>query len=80
MMKHMTACVQERRGLQALLLMDESSSLQTTDPKNERVDAAKAALDSLASLAEHDLRHTICRVCAHGSSHRCSENEVNWRP
>lgn len=48
-------CVRDRKALAAVLVIDASGSLKDTDPKDQRVTAAKAAVESLAGLAEHDL-------------------------
>lgn len=44
------ACTHTNRRLIALFLVDESQSLQTTDPRAERVTAAKVAIAALATL------------------------------
>jgi von Willebrand factor type A domain len=48
-------CVSEQKRVQVLLVLDESGSLKKTDPKHQRVTAAKTAIESLASLAEHEI-------------------------
>lgn len=48
----LAACIQGSRSLAVVFLIDESGSLQTSDPDNLRVDAAEAALDSLTSLTQ----------------------------
>jgi hypothetical protein len=48
-------CVRDNRSVAALVLMDESGSLKKTDPDNQRVTAAKSAIESLANLAEHNI-------------------------
>lgn len=56
------ACFAERQHLAVLLLIDESGSLQRTDPDNERVIALRAALETLESvrsLAGEDARLDI---------------------
>ena len=47
----LVGCVQGSRKLLVLFLIDESASLQQTDPENRRVDAARGALDSLVALS-----------------------------
>ncbi len=51
-------CVQNNQRLSVLMLIDESGSLRTTDPSNERVDGIKAALTGLADLAETPVNGT----------------------
>lgn len=46
----LSSCVASKRHLNALFLVDESGSLQTTDPQNRRVQAIRAALQSLRLL------------------------------
>lgn len=56
------SCFAERQHLAVLLLIDESGSLQRTDPDNERVIALRAALETLESvrsLAGEDARLDI---------------------
>jgi hypothetical protein len=48
----LVGCIQGSRRLAAVFLIDESQSLQVTDPENRRVDAARAALDGLTTLSE----------------------------
>lgn len=48
-------CVRDKQQLLVLLVIDESGSLKQTDPANQRVTAAKTALESLAGLAEHEI-------------------------
>lgn len=48
----LSACAQESGQLLALFLLDESGSLQRTDPEAARVTAAGAALRNLAPLAD----------------------------
>jgi hypothetical protein len=45
-------CVQTNGRLSVLMLIDESGSLVTTDPFNQRVDGIRAALTGLADLSE----------------------------
>lgn len=45
-------CVAERGELAALMLIDESGSLQWTDPDNDRITALRAALDALSQAAD----------------------------
>lgn len=47
----LVGCVQGSGQLLVLFLIDESASLKQTDPENQRVDAARSALDSLVALA-----------------------------
>ncbi|MCZ7535558.1 MAG: VWA domain-containing protein [Acidimicrobiia bacterium] len=47
----MAACLRSREHLLLVLLIDESGSLRSTDPQNERVTAARLALRSFASLS-----------------------------
>ena len=44
------ACLAEERALSVVFLIDESASLETTDPEGQRVSAAKAALANLAAV------------------------------
>ncbi|MCH7790038.1 MAG: hypothetical protein IH940_11450 [Acidobacteria bacterium] len=69
-METITDCVSEHGRLSVLLLIDESGSLQTTDPGNDRIIAAQAALDTLASLAEVDRggEQTIVEIRVSGFS------------
>lgn len=48
----LVGCVQGSKRLIAVFLIDESQSLQVTDPDDQRVEAAQAALDGLRSLTE----------------------------
>ncbi len=48
----LASCVSQNGRLLVQLLVDESGSLLTTDPQNQRVAAAKSALSSLSSLTE----------------------------
>lgn len=48
----LSRCVQTNHELAVLMLIDESGSLRTTDPLNQRVDGIRAALTGLADLAE----------------------------
>lgn len=48
----LSQCVQTNHELSALLLIDESGSLRTTDPLDQRVDGIRAALTGLAELAD----------------------------
>lgn len=50
--RSLAQCVQSNQRLSVLMLIDESGSLRTTDPGNQRVDGIKAALTGLADLAE----------------------------
>lgn len=50
----LVGCVQGSQRLQVLFLIDESASLQDTDPENRRVDAARGALDSLIALSSSE--------------------------
>lgn len=45
-------CVQTNGRLSVLMLIDESGSLVTTDPFNQRVDGIRAALTGLADLSD----------------------------
>jgi von Willebrand factor type A domain len=54
-LEQMSRCVREKKNLLALLVIDESGSLKKTDPENQRVTAAKTAIESLAGLAEHEI-------------------------
>jgi hypothetical protein len=45
-------CVQTNGRLSVLMLIDESGSLVTTDPFNQRLDGIRAALTGLANLSE----------------------------
>ncbi|HMI82073.1 MAG TPA: hypothetical protein VK480_09830 [Solirubrobacterales bacterium] len=45
-------CVQTNGRLSVLMLIDESGSLASTDPFNQRVDGIRAALTGLADLSE----------------------------
>ena len=45
-------CIQGSKHLAVVFLIDQSGSLGKSDPDNTRVDAAKAALDSLVSLTQ----------------------------
>jgi hypothetical protein len=47
----LVGCMQGSRRLSVLFLIDESASLKATDPDDQRVEAARGALDSLISLA-----------------------------
>jgi hypothetical protein len=44
------ACLAEERALSVVFLIDESASLEATDPEGQRVSAAKAALANLAAV------------------------------
>ena len=46
----LAGCIRSRGSLDVLFLMDESSSLQTTDPDHARVTAAQAAVKGLTGL------------------------------
>lgn len=48
----LSQCVQTNHELSVLMLIDESGSLRTTDPLNQRVDGIRAALTGLAELAD----------------------------
>jgi hypothetical protein len=48
----LSQCVQTNHELAVLMLIDESGSLRTTDPLNQRVDGIRAALTGLADLAD----------------------------
>ncbi len=50
-LEEMATCLRSSERLLLVLLVDESGSLRTTDPTNERVTAARLALRSFASLA-----------------------------
>ncbi len=50
-LNQIATCLNSNGRLLLVLLVDESGSLQQTDPGNERVNAAKLALGSFASLA-----------------------------
>lgn len=54
-LEELARCVQQRNHLSVLMLIDESGSLETTDPAAERVVAARAALGTLAALGETEL-------------------------
>ncbi len=45
-------CVQQNGRLSVVMLIDESGSLSTTDPYNQRVNGIRAALIGLANLAD----------------------------
>ncbi|MCB0971853.1 MAG: VWA domain-containing protein, partial [Acidimicrobiales bacterium] len=47
----LVGCVQGSRNLLVLFMIDESASLKQTDPDDQRVDAARSALESLVALA-----------------------------
>ena len=49
-LRELGTCIGTSGRLLVLLLIDESGSLQQTDPRNQRVTAAKAALASLEDL------------------------------
>jgi hypothetical protein len=51
----LSSCVQANGRLSVLMLIDESGSLATTDPYNQRVDGIRAALTGLADLAETEV-------------------------
>lgn len=51
----LSSCVQANGRLSVLMLIDESGSLATTDPFNQRVDGIRAALTGLADLAETEV-------------------------
>lgn len=74
-------CVRERKSLLALLMIDESGSLLTTDPRNERVTAAKTAVESLAGLSEHEIGATkpVVEVAVGGFSVDYQE-VAGWTP
>ncbi len=44
-------CLHERHALSIVMLVDTSGSLQTTDPANDRISAARLAITNFASLA-----------------------------
>ena len=46
----LAGCIQGSKRLAVVFLIDQSGSLGKSDPDNRRVDAARAALDSLVSL------------------------------
>jgi hypothetical protein len=48
----LSQCVQTNHELSVVMLIDESGSLRTTDPLNQRVDGIRAALTGLADLAD----------------------------
>ena len=48
----LAGCIQGSKRLAVVFLIDQSGSLGKSDPQNRRVDAARAALDSLVSLTE----------------------------
>ncbi len=48
----LAGCIQGSKRLAVVFLIDQSGSLGKSDPDNRRVDAARAALDSLFSLTE----------------------------
>lgn len=48
----LAGCIQGSKRLAVVFLIDQSGSLGKSDPENRRVDAARAALDSLVSLTE----------------------------
>jgi hypothetical protein len=50
-LESLATCLRERESLMVLFLMDESGSLQRTDPDAQRVVAAKVALTNLQRLA-----------------------------
>src|SRR5439155_1822182 len=50
-LEQLADCVRSNRLLLAEVVVDESGSLQQTDPQNVRVTATKAALANLANLA-----------------------------
>ncbi len=47
-------CLHNRHQLSIVLLIDASGSLQTTDPDNDRISAARLAVSNFASLAAID--------------------------
>jgi hypothetical protein len=57
-LEEIATCVSGSGRLLVVLLIDESGSLRQTDPGNERVTAAKLALQSFASLASSDAVET----------------------
>lgn len=48
----LAACVQNKRHLLVALVMDQSGSLQETDPRGDRIVAATTAVSRLAEIAE----------------------------
>jgi hypothetical protein len=58
----LSECVQTNHSLAVLMLIDESGSLRTTDPLNQRVDGVRAAVTGLADLSETPVRGRKPRV------------------
>lgn len=54
--QNLSECVQTNHNLAVLMLIDESGSLRTTDPLNQRVDGVRAAVTGLADLSETPVR------------------------
>ncbi len=50
-LRGLASCLHERHSLSVVLLVDTSGSLKTTDPRNDRIGAARLALANFASLA-----------------------------
>ena len=50
--RSLARCVQENGKLSVVMLIDESGSLASTDPYDQRIDGIRAALIGLANLAE----------------------------
>ena len=48
--KNLDECISRQKNISAVFLIDESSSLTSNDPKNERIPALKAAARALNSL------------------------------
>ena len=61
-LEEMATCLRSRERLLLVLLVDESGSLRTTDPQNERVTAARVALRSFASLASTRVAGHLPRI------------------
>jgi hypothetical protein len=75
-LESLATCLRERESLMVLFLMDESGSLQRTDPDAQRVVAANVALTNLQRLAAVEMGHRSPAIAVGLSAFTTEYNSV----